>query len=264
MSRKTSAARRAAFFAALRATGNQTLACERARVSRAWMQLQRSTDPQFKAEVAAAVAEAKRHFDLSTGSGQAGWDGTSKPPRGWGHQNGEELVVRGSRGRRVQVARARLHQWTPQVEARFLAHLARTCNLRLSLREVGLSAASLHEHRRRWPAFDARCEDALDEGYWRLEGGVVTAGLLGANPRLAERYALSPPMVAPLSADDAIRLLRLHERRRWEAERGIGPGGRVWRWRRNRERAAEPDDEARDYPAWDDPAWDDPDGPWAD
>ena len=69
--------------------------------------------------------------------------------------------MRGSRGRRVQVARARLHQWTPRVEERFLALLAETCNLRLSLPEVGLSAASLHEHRKRWPEFDARCEDAL-------------------------------------------------------------------------------------------------------
>jgi len=146
--------------------------------------------------------------------------------------------VRGSRGRRVQVARARLHQWTPRVEARFLALLERTCNVRLALREVGFTAASLHEHRRRWPAFDERCEDALDIGYQRLDGGVVTAGLLGLNPRLADHYELSPPMVAPMSADDAIRLLRLHERRRWEAARGIGPGGRMWRWRRNRDAAA--------------------------
>jgi hypothetical protein len=281
MTAKTSQARRAAFFAALRETGNQTLACERAKVSRAWVQLQRSTDPQFKADVGAAVEEAKeklrwahcqganlprRSAAMSGGHGdpdnRARGDVTCRPPREWRFQDGEELVVRGSRGRRVQVARARLHQWTPRVEARFLALLARTCNVRLSLREVGLSAQALHEHRKRWPDFDARCEDALDEGYWRLDGGVVTAGLLGLNPRLAERYALSPPMVAPMSADDAIRLLRLHERRRWEAARGIGPGGRVWRWRRNRDGAGKAEAGARDDPAWDDPAWDDPDGAW--
>lgn len=244
MSAKASPARRAAFLKALRETGNQTLAAERAKVSRSWVQLHRSTDPGFDAEVRAAIEEAKEN--LRWAPDPARGDGSCRPPRKWRHQDGEELVVRGSRGRRVQVARARLHQWTPRVEARFLAHLAQTCNVRRSLREVGLSAASLHAHRRRWPAFDARCEDALDVGYWRLEGGVVTAALVSTRPRLAEDYALAPPMVAPMSADDAIRLLRLHERRRWEAARGIGPGGRVWRWKRNRDGAAEiqPDPEA--------------------
>ena len=148
MSAKTSPARRAAFFKALRETGNQTLACERARVSRAWVQLQRSTDPAFKAEVAAAVAEARASL-LAARPG-----GRMKPSRKWAHLDGEELVVRGSRGRRVQVARARLRQWTPRVERRFLRALETCCNLRLALKSVGLSASSLHEHRKRWPAFD--------------------------------------------------------------------------------------------------------------
>jgi len=236
VSHKTSPARRAAFFRALFETGNQTLAAERAKVSRSWVCLQRKIDPGFDEAVRDAIKEARDSLSQRSGSGPE--HGGTKPPRGYAYQHGEELVVRGSRGRRVQVARARLHQWTPRVEARFLGLLERTCNLRLALREVGLSAQSLHEHRKRWPAFDAACEDALDVGYRRLDDGVVTAGLLGANPRLAEHYELSPPLVAPMSADDAIRLLRLHERRRWEAARGIGPGGRVWRWKRNRDAAA--------------------------
>ena len=55
MSRKTSPARRGAFLQALRETGNQTIAAERAKVSRSWVQLHRSTDPQFRADVAAAA-----------------------------------------------------------------------------------------------------------------------------------------------------------------------------------------------------------------
>ena len=118
MSRKTSPARRAAFLRRSRETGNQTLAAERAKVSRSWVQLQRSTDPAFKAEVAAAVAEARANLLAGRGSG------SMRPSREWAHLAGEELVVRGSRGRRVQIARARLHQWTPRVEERFLAMLA--------------------------------------------------------------------------------------------------------------------------------------------
>ena len=237
MSRKFAEARRQAFLRALAETGNQSLAAERAKVSRSWVCLHRKTDPGFDEAVRDAIAEAKESLRWAPDRARGDESG-AKPPRKWAFQNGEELVVRGSRGRRVQVARARLHQWTPRVEGRFLGHLEQVCNVRLALRAVGLSAQSLHEHRKRWPAFDERCEDALDVGYWRLDGGVVTAGLLGVNPRLAEHYELSPPMVAPMSADDAIRLLRLHERRRWEAERGIGPGGRVWRWKRNRDGGA--------------------------
>jgi hypothetical protein len=129
----------------------------------------------------------------------------------------------------VQVARARLHQWTPRVEARFLALLAECCNLRLALREIGFSAASLHEHRKRWPAFDARCEEALARGYERIEGGLAHGACRVFSP--AEYPEPDAPAIAPMNADDAIRLVRLHERRRAEAMRGVGPAGRV-HWRR--------------------------------
>jgi hypothetical protein len=252
VSAKTSPARRAAFFRALFETGNQSLAAERAKVSRSWVQLHRRTDPGFDEAVRDAIAEAKKNLRwahcqganlprrsaaMSGGHGDPdnqvrGDGGSCKPPSAWGFQNGEELVVRGSRGRRVQVARARVHQWTPRVEARFLAYLAETCNLRLSLRAVGLSAQSLHEHRKRWPAFDARCEEALAIGYARIETGLWHGACRLFSP---DAYsAPEVPAVAPVSAEAAISLLRLHEKRRWEAARGIGPGGRVWRWREGR------------------------------
>ena len=47
MTAKTSPARRAAFMAAVAATGNRTLAAERARVSPSWVTLHRATDPAF-------------------------------------------------------------------------------------------------------------------------------------------------------------------------------------------------------------------------
>ncbi len=226
MSHKTSPARRAAFFRALFETGNQSLACERAKVSSSWVQLHRKTEPGFDEAVRDAVAEARANLLAERAAG------STKPARKWAWQAGEELVVRGSRGRRVQVARARLHQWTPRVEARFLALLEQCCNLRLALREVGFSAASLHEHRKRWPDFDARCEEALAIGYDRVDLGLTHAALRLLSP---DHYRLpDAPVVAPMDVDQAISLVRLHERRRWEAERGVGPGGRVWRWRRDR------------------------------
>jgi hypothetical protein len=219
---KTSAARRAAFFKALRETGNQTIAAERERVSRSWVQLQRSTDPAFRAEVAAAVAEARKHLLAARPAG------SMKPGRKWAHQAGEELVVRGSRGRRVQIARARLKQGTPRIEDRFIALLEQCCNLRLALKTVGFTAASLHEHRKRWPAFDARCEEALAIGYKHIEGELTAGAIRLLDPEVAAGAPRDPaPALAPMNVDQAISLVRLHERRAWEAARGVGPGGRV-------------------------------------
>ena len=220
MSHKMSEARRAAFFDALRETGNQTIAAELAKVSRSWVCLHRSTDPQFKADVAAAVAEAKANLSRAD---------RGKPPRGWGFLDGEELVVRGTNGRRVQIARARLRQWTPRGEERFLQALSGTCNIRAALKVVGLSAASLHEHRKRWPAFDERCEQALAIGYERIDGG-LTAGAIALLDPPEPGEPRFEPVVAPMNVDDAIRLVRLHERQAREATarrlgraRGCGP-----------------------------------------
>jgi hypothetical protein len=146
-----------------------------------------------------------------------------RPGRKWRHLDGEELVVRGSRGRRVQVARARLKQWTPRIEARLLALLEESCNIRLALKAVGLSAASRHGHRERWPAFDERCEQAIEIGYDRIDGGLAAGAIFLLDP---PETPIEPPVpsIAPMSVDDAIRLVRLHERRAWEAARGVGPG----------------------------------------
>jgi len=251
MSHKTGPARRAVFLKAVRETGNQTLAAERAKVSRSWVQLHRTTDPAFDAAVRAAIEVAKASFDPSTGSGQAGWGGGRKPPSGWGHLDGEELVVKGTggaalrdaagaapqgerkKGRRVQIARARLKQWTPRVEDRFLAVLAATCNVKAACAEVGLTAASAYAHRKRWPAFAARWDAAILAGYERIDGGLTAAAIALLDPELPEPH-LPPiePVVAPMSVDDAIRLVRLHERRAreaWQRHRG-GARGRGPRW----------------------------------
>jgi hypothetical protein len=216
----------AAFLAALKETGNQTIAAERAKVSRSWVQLHRSTDPAFEAEVRAAL---KASFDKLRMSGER------KAPRGWGHLDGEELVVKGTGGsgggKRVQIARARLKQWTPRVEDRFLATLAATCNVKAGCAEVGMTAASAYAHRKRWPAFAARWDEAILAGYERLDAGLAAGAIALLDPELPELYGPPiAPVVAPLSVDDAIRLVRLHERRAREAAwrrlgraRGSGP-----------------------------------------
>jgi len=224
MSRKMSPQRRAAFLEALAETGNQTIAAERAKVSRSWVCLHRSTDPAFDAEVRSAVAAAR--VALRGADGRA-------PPSGWGHLDGEELVVKGTGGsgggKRIQIARARLKQWTPRIEDRFLATLAATCNVKAACAQVGMSKGSAYAHRKRWPAFAERWDEAIEDGYARVDGGLTASAI----ESLESRERGEPPIeriVAPMSVDDAIRLVRLHERRAREAasrragrERGCGP-----------------------------------------
>jgi len=226
MSAKITKARRDAFLKAVRETGNQTLAAERAKVSRSWVQLHRTNDPEFDTAVRAAIAAARASFD------RLRMNGGTEPPRGWGFLDGEELVVRGTNGRRVQIARARLRQWTPRSERRFLAMLSATCNVDAACAEVGLSPASVYEHRKRWPAFGARWNAAIAAGSERLDGGLAAGAIALLDPELTELYGPppEPAVVAPVSVDDAIRLVRLHERRAREAwqrrcgsARGCGP-----------------------------------------
>lgn len=202
MSRKMSPQRRAAFLEAVRETGNQSLAAERAKVSRSWVQLHRSTDPGFDAAVRAALRQAQHRL---------GGHGERKPPSGWGHLDGEELVVKGTGGsgggKRIQIARARLKQWTPRIEDRFLAVLSATCNVKAACAEVGMTAASAYAHRKRWRAFAERWDDAVWIAYMRLENALFSnAANLFSSPELPVEMAM-PPM----SVEQVIHLMHMHK-----------------------------------------------------
>jgi hypothetical protein len=221
MSRKTSPTRIAALLKALAETGNQSLACERAKVSRSWVQLHRSTDPEFDAEVRSAIETAKAHFDSLSANGE----GERRPPSGWGFAEGEELVVKGTdgtgRGKRVQVARARAKQWTPRTETRFLTALSSTCNVKAACAAVGLTPASAYGHRRRWRTFRSRRNAAIERGYDRIEFALIEAGCNIFSPRE------QPPEVdlGPMRVADAIQVLQMHK------HQVHGLGGAPGRWR---------------------------------
>lgn len=198
MTKKTSKARTDAFFKALSETGNQTISAERACVSRSWVTLHRATDPAFKVRMEDCIAEARVRLSRA---------GSTKPDAKWGNINGEELVVRGSNGRRAQISRARLKQFTPRVEARFLSVLSRTCNVKLACAAIGMSAKAAYDHYHRWPAFALAWDEAVEEGELALEMALLENGirtLQPDNPNLADEPAL--PM-QPMSTDDVLRIL---------------------------------------------------------
>lgn len=203
MPARTSPARVAAYFRALEQTGNLTLAAERARVSQTWARERRAADPAFAARMTAAIETARARLrDAAAGRGIA-------PPAGWRSLHGEELVVRGGPGRPVQIARARLHQWTPRTEARFLAALAACCNVRAACRVVGMTPPAAYHHYDRYHDFATRWNAALAEGYGRLE--MALFDMAGRAFRPVD-YPPDIP-IEPMTYDQAISLLRIHEER---------------------------------------------------
>jgi len=204
MSARFGKARRDAFFKALRETGNQSLAAERAKVSRSWVQLHRSSDPAFDGAVRAAISASFDRLRMS---------GSGKPSPSWAYLDGEELVVRGTNGVRVQIARARVRQWTPRVEGRFLVALAASCNVKLACAEAGLSVPSVYLHRRRWPAFAARWDAAIAVGYDRLDQELVACAIRGMDPEFRASAGWEEAPIPPMTVDEAIRLTGLHQRR---------------------------------------------------
>jgi hypothetical protein len=203
MTRKFGQARREAFLAALRETGNRTIAAERAKVSQSWVQLHRSSDPEFRRACEEAIEEAKaglRQVQAERGVGC-----------GWGFLDGEELVVKGTGGagggKRVQIARARLRQWTPRVEERFLAALTATCNVKAACAEVGLTPASAYNHRHRWARFAERWDEAVEIGYDQLEMGLIECA---GNMLSGDGPVEAGPLVG-MTVDHAIHLLHMHK-----------------------------------------------------
>ena len=195
-------ARRREFLAALRETGNQALAAERAKVSRSWVQLHRSEDPDFRQACDRAIAEARSWL---------GAHSERRPPSGWGFLDGEELVVKGTGGagggKRVQIARARMKQWSPRVEDRFLAALGATCNVKAACAEVGLTPASAYGHRGRWPAFARRWDEAVEQGYLQIEMGLIeSAGNFLSGETVPDAAPLSG-----MTVSHAIHLLHMHK-----------------------------------------------------
>jgi len=218
MSAKMSEARRAAFFAALRETGNQSLAAEAAKVSRSWVALHRANDADFRRELEAALRQARDRLDRHP---------ERRPPSGWGYLDGEELVVKGSGGpgggRRVQIARARLRQWTPRIEERFLAALMATGNVGASLAEAGMSKGSAYAHRKRWPGFARRWDEAVAFAEMQLGHALVHhaanpfSGRALPEPDEVEIVAGAAPARAPprpvhrLTPDQALHNLHMHQ-----------------------------------------------------
>ena len=110
--------------------------------------------------------------------------------------------------------RARLKQWTSRVEARFLAALAATCNVKAACAEVGMWPPSAYNHRKRWRAFAQAWDEAIEDGYARIEAELVEAG---CNP-YSDLDDIPATEIPPMTFEQKIHLLHMHKKQ----VRGIG------------------------------------------
>ncbi|MBO0749931.1 MAG: hypothetical protein J2O44_05835 [Porphyrobacter sp.] len=106
----------------------------------------------------------------------------------------------------LQIVRSEGARWTEEAEAEFLDHLAASCNVTLSAKATGFSREAIYKRRRHDPAFAARWQAALEQGYARIEMLLVQRAT-----DVLERQVPDPDTpLADMSTRDAIAILQLH------------------------------------------------------
>lgn len=100
-------------------------------------------------------------------------------------------------------------RWNDKRTALFLNHLAVTCNVTEALSVSGMSSSSLYRRRRECPAFRAAWDEALDEGYCRLEAELLNRAINGETQEVVNRNG---EVVTIRKKSDALglALLKLH------------------------------------------------------
>lgn len=121
-----------------------------------------------------------------------------------------ELVVMGGKGRLLVKTKRSCREVSQRSRDAFILSLSETCNVSLSAEQAGIALSTVYKIRQRDAAFAAAWQRALDDGYQRLEMGLVQAALAaveGPRPDVSG----DRPVVAPMTMDQALRLLGRHE-----------------------------------------------------
>lgn len=201
MTARTSEAKRRALLRAFAATGNQTLAVERAGVSRSTVRNLRRADPGFDSRWRAARAESAKRLAGS---------GCNRAPAGWARrgEGGAAMVVQRAGKRPAKLVRSSRARWTAWTEARFLGLLRQCNNARLACRRAGMTLSSYDAHLRRWPDFRRRVAEA------RASAGLQLEGLIEAeSERRFEPDWEAIEALPVLGIGEAIRLAARNRRR---------------------------------------------------
>lgn len=108
-----------------------------------------------------------------------------------------------------QLVNSKGKRWTDAAEDIFLDQLAASCNVTHAAAACGFSREAIYARRRREPRFAERWDQALAIGYPRLEAALVKAAVETMEGRAPDPDCPIPPM----TARDAIAVLKLHQHR---------------------------------------------------
>jgi hypothetical protein len=216
------AAQNAAFLEALARSGNARLAARGIGVAISTMQHRRAGHAGLAAEWDAAVVAAHARFHAAGGKKGLAGGGATGPAGAMERdplrtEGGEPMVVR-TRSGRLQVRPAHRGKLTKAAEQLFLQALSASANVRLSAAAAGASARAFYRRRRQNTAFAREMRLALETGYSRIEAAAVMAACPSSHADDAWR-SNEPPPIAPMTPEQALQLLYLHEksvRQSWE------------------------------------------------
>lgn len=223
--RRFTAERRAQYLEVLARTGNAGVAATAVGLNRSSVEQRVKRDAEFAIAHAAAREQAARRLAGARDSS----DGVADP---------RFEAVRIGRGGRAQIVATRKGKWSRTAEDMFLDALRGCGNVAASARAVGFSESLIWTRRRKWPAFAARIEEALEEAELVLELRLATWGnnLVGNEVGFVEGKGDSPPPAPPAGGrgvfdpDLAMRFLKWREEKRRARERSGAPSGNeAWR-----------------------------------
>ena len=221
----------AAFLDALRQTGNPRLAARLLGVHRSTYTKRRAKSAAFAQCWDAALAAAHAAFH------EAG--GTRAPEAKGGlvrrksanlRTEGGELCVGRTRGGRLQLRRAPAGWMTKAGEQAFLSALSATANVRLSAAAAGFAHSAFYAKKRTRTAFAREMRLALAFGYDRVEAATLVAALPESHEDDGWRHN-DPPPIPPMTADQALQLLFLHQksvRQSWDKPHRRKRRGEPW------------------------------------
>lgn len=138
-----------------------------------------------------------------------------------GRQAGEASAAVGSSGRR-KVA------WSAAREEAFFAELSEVCNVTAAARAAGLADSKpAYNRKQHHAAFRARWDEAVAEGYARLELEMLERARFGENRSPAEGCSGEKQRAVPTA--QALSLLKMHQARAKAPAAAGAPGHRRMR-----------------------------------
>lgn len=113
-------------------------------------------------------------------------------------------MIRQTRGHQLQYQEAQHQEFTQELQERFLTLFSATSNIRYCAREIGVATTTIHQRRRRDPAFRAAFAAAQEQAVVSLRAELVSRSLALVNACTPDEAA-----EAALSGMDAKLILSL-------------------------------------------------------